>query len=86
MRKRPLAMTWDDELEALTEMAFTVFGDQAVGNAFVRALVSAPELDAVPVCFEQLMSRHECGLAKCVDARISAQYFKAELRRMLTQH
>jgi hypothetical protein len=79
-------MTWDDELEALTDMAFTVFGDEAVGNAFVRALVSAPELDVVPVGVAQLMSRCECGPAKCVDARTSAQYFKAELRRMLTPH
>src|SRR5262245_24758081 len=79
-----VATTWDEELADLTEKAFAAFGDEAVGRAFVHALMSTPALDWVPTVVEQLMSR-ERGLSKCVDARTSAQYFKAELRRMLTQ-
>jgi len=79
------ATTWDEELADLTEKAFEAFGDEAVGRAFVQALVSTPELDPVPTVVEQLMSR-EPGPSKCIDARRSAQYFKAELRRMLTRH
>ena len=79
-------ITWDDELEELAEKAFAVFGDEAVGTAFVRALTAAPALDPVPADLEQLASELELGPSKCVDARTSAQCFKAELRRMLTQH
>ena len=77
-------MTWDDELETLTEQVFAAFGDEGVGSAFVRALVSAPALDPPPDLVEQLTSW--LGPSKCVAAGTSAQYFKAELRRMLTHH
>ena len=80
------AVTWDDELADLTERASAAFGDEAVGRAFVLALASTPALDWVPPVVQQLMSCREFGPAKCIDARTSAQYFKAELRRMLTRH
>jgi hypothetical protein len=78
--------TWDDELEELTEKALAAFGDEAVGSAFVRALALAPVLDPLPAFVKQLLSRCELGPSKCVDASTSVQCFKAELRRMLTEH
>ena len=79
-------LSWDDELEELAEKAFALFGDEAVGSAFVRALTAAPALDPVPAALEQVMSEWELGLTKCIDTRTSMQWFKAELRRMLTHH
>ena len=78
--------TWDDELEELTERASAAFGDEAVGSAFVRALTLAPALDPLPAFVKQFMSRCDLGPSKCVDAPTSVHCFKAELRRMLTQH
>jgi len=78
-------MTWDDELEELAERAFAVFGDEAVGHAFVRALTAAPMLEPVPPLLEEIAPMCDVRRSKLVDAWTSAAYFKAELRRMLTQ-
>ncbi len=55
-------------------------------DEFMRALASAPALRSVPRSVEHFASRYELTPSKCIDAAVSLQFFKAELRRMLTFH
>jgi hypothetical protein len=78
-------MVWDAELEALVTKVGDVFGEDAVAEAYLRAINATPALQQIPedvAAVAELMPAD--AHTKFVDGRASAAAFREELRRLLT--
>jgi len=81
-------MVWDDELDTLTSEVLKACGGDAVAEAYRRAFSAAPALSDDAWIVRTLLGEALAARnirTKLVDGRVTADFFKSELRWLLSQ-
>jgi hypothetical protein len=78
-------MRWDADVEGLVEKVRSVFGDDAVADALLRALLSVTRSRRSSDALEQLPDEF-ANNTKVVDRRLAQEAFRVELQRLLRLH
>jgi len=79
-------MRWDAEIEVLAEKVRAVFGDDAVADAFLRAVSSVPMSKLLLDGFEDVLLEEFANNTRVVDRHGAQEAFRLELQRLLRPH